>query len=158
MFLLELYPLLNILMLFFLDVYDFFSFQSLNDSSLAPSAGCSPAGVIIGPVTIGLRRCRSLQNLSAEVRTIVLGECRGRTVAAELHGLAQGVEKHFAIRTIAEVGANFLTDVTGKLVIQIGRQPFEHFDAISFSVTLVEGGLTGAWICAYAISHGGASS
>ena len=79
-------------------------------------------------------------------------------MAAELHGLAQGVEKYFAIRTIAEVGANFPTDVTGELLVQIGRQSFEHFDAIPFSVTLVRGGLAGAWICAYAISHGGASS
>ncbi len=88
----------------------------------------------------------------------MLGESRGRTVAAELHGLAQRIEKHFAIRAVTEMRANFLTDVTGEFVVQIGRQPFEHFEAISFSMTLVKGGLAGAWICVYAISHGGASS
>ena len=75
----------------------------------------------------------------------------------ELHRVAERIEKAFAIRTIAEVGANFLADVAGELVIQIGRQPFQNLDTIPFSVTLVKGGLAGAWICAYSVGHGGSS-
>jgi hypothetical protein len=68
--------------------------------------------------------------------------------------MAKRIEKDFAIRAVAEVGANFLANVAGQLVVQIGRQPFQDLDTISFSVTLVKGGLACAWICAYSVGHG----
>ena len=77
---------------------------------------------------------------------------------AEANRLAQGVEKDLALRTIAEVRADLLTDLAGQLVVQIGGEALQHFDTIPFAVTLMRGGLAGAWICAYAVSHGGASS
>lgn len=39
---------------------------------------------------------------------------------AESHGLAQGIEKDFAIRTIAEMRADFLTDLAGQFIVQVG--------------------------------------
>lgn len=104
------------------------------------------------------RRRRSLQDLAAEGRTFFFGEWRGGPMLTELHGLAQGVEKDFAIRTIAEVGADLPADFAGQFVIQVGRETLENFDTISFPVTLVRGGLAGAWICVYSVGHGGASS
>lgn len=104
------------------------------------------------------RRCRRLQDLAAKVRTIVLRERWGRAVTAELHRLAQGIEEHFAIRTVAEMGANLLAYDAGQFVVQIGRKAFEHFDAVAFPMTLVRGRFAGAWICAYAVSHSDASS
>ena len=77
---------------------------------------------------------------------------------AEANGLAKGIEEYFAVRTIAEVRANFFADLAGQLIVQIGRETFEDFEAIPFPMPLMRGGLAGAWICAYAISHGGASS
>lgn len=73
---------------------------------------------------------------------------------AEPNGLAKGIEEYFAVRTIAEVRADFLADFTRQLVVQIGREAFEDFDAIPFPVSLMRGGLAGAWICAYSVGHG----
>lgn len=39
---------------------------------------------------------------------------------AEPNRLAKGIEEYFAIRTIAEMRADFLADLAGQLVIQIG--------------------------------------
>ena len=77
---------------------------------------------------------------------------------AEANGLAKGIEEYFAVRTIAEVRANFFADLAGQLIVQIGRELLEHFDTIPFPMTLMRGGLAGAWICAYAVCHGSASS
>ena len=77
---------------------------------------------------------------------------------AEPNRLAKRVEKYFAIRTIAEMPADFLADLAGQLVVQVGREAFEHFDAVLFPVTLMRGWLAGAWICAYAICHGHTAS
>lgn len=104
------------------------------------------------------RRCRRLQDLAAKVRTIVFRERRGGAVTAELHSLAQGIEKHFTIWTVAEMGANFLAYDAGQFVVQVGRKAFEHLDAVAFPVTLVRGGFAGPWICAYAVGHSDASS
>ena len=76
---------------------------------------------------------------------------------AELHRVAERVEKDLAIRALAKVGANFLADVAGELVVQIGREAFQNPEAMSFSVTLVRGGLAGPWICAYSVGHDSAS-
>ncbi|CAE6714557.1 hypothetical protein NSPZN2_11385 [Nitrospira defluvii] len=72
--------------------------------------------------------------------------------------LTQGVEEDLAIRAIAKVQANFRADVARELVVQVGRETFEDFHTIPLTVTLVRGGLASAWICAYAVCHGGASS
>ena len=77
---------------------------------------------------------------------------------AQPNRLAKGIEEYFAVRTVAEVRANFLADLARQLVVQIGRKAFQHFDAIPFAVTLMRGGLAGAWICAYAVSHGHTAS
>ncbi len=71
--------------------------------------------------------------------------------------MAERIEKVFAIGAIAEVGANFLADVAGELIVQIGRQPFQNLDTIPFSVTLMKGGLAGAWVCAYSFGHNGSA-
>ncbi len=76
----------------------------------------------------------------------------------EANRLTQGIKKDFAIRTIPEMRTDFLTDFTGQFIVQVGGETLQHFDTIPFPVTLVRGGLAGAWICAYAICHGGASS
>ncbi|HMU30177.1 MAG TPA: hypothetical protein PLY42_08220 [Nitrospira sp.] len=34
--------------------------------------------------------------------------------------LAKGIEEYFAIRAVAEVRADFLADLAGQLVVQIG--------------------------------------
>ncbi len=77
---------------------------------------------------------------------------------AEPNRLAQGIEENFAVRTISEMRADFPADLAGQFIVQIGREAFEDFDTILFSVTLMRGGLAGAWICAYAVSHGSASA
>jgi len=71
---------------------------------------------------------------------------------AELHGLAQGIEKDFTIGTTPEVPADFSADVAGQFIVQIGRQPLENFETVPFAVTLKDR-LTGAWICAYSGGH-----
>ncbi len=76
----------------------------------------------------------------------------------EANRLAQGIEKDFAVRTIAQMRADFLTDLAGQFIVQIGREAFEDFDTIPFPMTLMRGGLASAWICAYAVCHGHASS
>ena len=77
---------------------------------------------------------------------------------AEPNGLAKGIEEYFAVRTIAEVRANFFADLAGQLVVQIGRETFEDFEAIPFPMPLMRGGLAGAWICAYTVRHGHTAS
>ena len=77
---------------------------------------------------------------------------------AEPNRLAKGIEKNLTIRTIAEVRADFPADLARQLIVQIGREAFEDFDTIPFPMTLMRGGLAGAWICAYAVCHGHASS
>lgn len=77
---------------------------------------------------------------------------------AEPNRLAKGIEKNFAIRTIAQMRPDFLADLAGQLIVQIGREAFKHFDTIPFAMTLMRGGLASAWICSYAVCHGSASS
>lgn len=72
----------------------------------------------------------------------------------ELHRMAERIEKNFTIRAFTEVDADFLADVPGKLVVQIGRQPLQNLDAMPFPMPLVRGGVTGAWISAYSVRHG----
>ena len=76
----------------------------------------------------------------------------------EPNRLTEGIEKDFAIRAIAQMCSDFLTDFAGQLVVQVGREAFEHFDAIPFAVPLMRGGLAGAWICAYTVCHGHTAS
>jgi hypothetical protein len=56
------------------------------------------------------------------------------------------------------VRADLLTDLAGQLVVQIGGEALQHFDTIPFAVTLMRGGLAGAWICAYTVCHGHTAS
>ena len=93
------------------------------------------------------------QYLASEYRAIFCRERGGWPVSAELHGLAQRIEKDFTIGAIPEVPANFSADVAGQLVVQIGRQPLKDFKTIPFAVILMRGRLSGAWICAYSGGH-----
>ena len=77
---------------------------------------------------------------------------------AEANRLTEGIEEYFAIRAIAQMRSDFLANFAGQLIVQIGRELLEHFDTIPFPMTLMRGGLAGAWICAYAVCHGSASS
>lgn len=77
---------------------------------------------------------------------------------AEANRLTEGIEEYFAIRAIAQMRADFLANFAGQLVVQIGGEAFEHFDAIPFAVPLMRGGLAGAWICAYTVCHGHTAS
>ena len=53
-------------------------------------------------------------------------------------GLAERIEKYFTVRTVAQMGADFLADVVRELVIQVGRQPLQNFEAVTLSVTGVD--------------------
>ena len=53
-------------------------------------------------------------------------------------GLAERIEKYFTVRTVSQMGADFLADVVRELVIQVGRQPLQNFEAVTLSVTGVD--------------------
>ncbi len=59
----------------------------------------------------------------------------GLTVLAEANGLAERVQKDFAIGTGAKMGPYFRADFSGEFVIEIERKLLQNLEAMALAVT-----------------------